>query len=479
MPLFPFLITTGLAVILACSAQAADNATRSTTELLATLTENTKVFTPPGASQVVWRERRGRMWTMVVNGVAGKDYANVGVPIFSPDGRHLAYTAQKTTGTGTQTVVIHNGKEGPAFAQVGVPQFTGDGRHVAYLAGEGDRLRPFLDDKPLESTGHPGTTGLLVNVDGSRWAYWREEGIVVDGQLRPKHKARSGSERVDAVPQFSPDGKRFAYRVVQGAKTILVVDDKESQPYDSATDPTFSADSKHVAYVAIRDRRAYAVVDGIEGPPLFKLLNNAIVFSPDSKSFAYFGLPQNIPYWWVPKGTDPRRVSGIFLLGGKLADVGEALKADPMDVLSVRVETVTGPVWSADGTHWAYARPEGTGTVIVANRNVSPTYEAVAGLAVNRTGEPVFASRQGTAWTARQGDQAVGKPMDELITTVLSPDGLQAAWVGRRGAKHFLLTRHGEGKAYDLVAAPVFNADGSAVHYIAREENRFLRVTQP
>jgi hypothetical protein len=467
------------AALLPCAAPAG-NAPAAKEELLATLRENTKVFTPDGAHLIAWRERRGQFWTMVINGVAGPQYANLGVPVFSPDGRHTAYTAQKNPGAGNpaQAVIVHDGREGPAFRQVAGLQFTRDGKHVAYLAGEGGRWRPYLDDRALEPTASQASAALWVNADGSRWAYWREDGIVVDGQPRPQHKSRGGGERVDTPPVFSPDGKRLAYRVAQGAKTIVVVDDKESPAYETATDPTFSPDGKHVAYVAVRDRRVYPVIDGIEGPPLFKLLNNAIVFSPDSTRFGYFGLPQNIAYWWLPKGTDPRRVSGIFLLGGKLEDVAEALKGDPMDLLSVRVENVTGPVWSATGGHWAYARPEGMGTLVVTAGATSAPFDAVAGLAIDADGQPIFAARKGSTWIAMRGDEAIGTPMDELLSTHLSPDGRHAIWVGRRGTKQFATTAAHEGKAYDAISAMSFNDDGTELRYIARDGERYLRVSQ-
>lgn len=453
-------------------------------QLLATQTESSKVFTPPGARQVVWREKRGRQWTMVVNGVAGKAYGNIGVPVFSPDGSQMAYTVQpgaEPAARGkSETRVVHQGGESTAFAQVGALEFTGDGQHVAYLAAaEGDRFQPVIDGRALEPTaGASGNAGLKVNRDGSRWAYWGDDGIVVDGRQRPHPKPHSGG---DAAPHFSPNGKRLAYRAAQGTKTILVVDDQESPPYDSASEPAFSPDSRHIAYFAAKNGRVFPLVDGVEGPPQFKILGTAIVFSPDSGRFAYFGLPQNIPYYWVAKGTDPKRVSGLFLLGGKLDDVGEALKGSPLDILSARTENVAGPVWSADGTHWAYTRPENTGTVVVADGHASIAYDATAGLLIDREGRPIYAARQAKVWTAMRGDQPIGHPMDEWMATVLSPDGRQAAWVGRRGSKQFVATAAGEGKAYDAIfkEAVGFNADGTAVNYIAKEGDRFLRVTQP
>jgi hypothetical protein len=320
---------------------------------------------------------------------------------------------------------------------------------------------------------------LWLNADGSRWAYWREDGIVVDGHLRAQHKSRSAGQRVDTVPRFSADGRRLAYRVSQGVKAIVVVDDKESPSYDSATDPVFSADGKHVGYFAIKDRRAFAVIDGIEGPPLYKVIGSFIVFSPDSSRFGYFGMPQNVAYWWLPAGANLRQISGLFLMGGKLDDVAAGLKSDPFYLLPARTENLLGPFFSADGAHWAFPRPEGAGLVVITDTTSSPKYEAVASLNIDREGRAIFAARKGASWMAMRGTQAIGQPMDEISAVLLSADGSRAAWVGRRGGKQSLLTPGGEGKGYDAVFAPNFSADGAAIQYLAKDGNRFLRVTQP
>jgi len=457
-----------------------------TEEVLASYDGNTKVFTPPGSRRVVWREQRRQTWRMVVNGDAGKAYDTIGTPIFSPDGSKIAYTAEKDASAGARgaasTVVVLEERESPAFEQVTSLQFTGDGRHVGYLAGVDGGWQPMIDGRPLETgPAGPGRTELRLNHDGSRWAYWTEDGIVVDGKLRPQHASRTGGERVDSVPQFSPDGRRLGYRVSQGVKTIVVVDDQESPAYESATEPTFSADSRHVAFFAIRDGRYFVNVDGVEGPALYKLLGLAISFSPDSSRFGYFGLPQDIPHYWLPPGTDPARASGMFLIGGKFSDGPDALRGSPLDRLAVWIERVTGPVWSANGAHWAYARPDGARSVVIANGRPGTAHPAIARLAIDAEGRAVYATRQTRSWIMTRGGQAIGKPIDEVFATVLSSDGKQVAWVARRGDKQFVATAAVEGKAYDFVFPAVveFNAAGTVLTYLARDGEQFVRVTQP
>ena len=53
--------------------------------------------------------------------------------------------------------------------------------------------------------------------------------------------------------------------------------------------------------------------------------------------------------------------------------------------------------------------------------------------------------------------------------------------MARRGSKQFVATAAAEGKEYDLVfpAVATFNAAGTILRYIARDGDRFVRVTQP
>jgi hypothetical protein len=83
-----------------------------------------------------------RSQRMVLDDQVGPSFAYVDVPVFSPDGRRLAYKAMGGTrweslggamGNRWQTVVV-DGVEGPRYTEVSRPVFSADGAHVSYRA---------------------------------------------------------------------------------------------------------------------------------------------------------------------------------------------------------------------------------------------------------------------------------------------------------------------------------------------------------
>ena len=67
---------------------------------------------------------------VVENNEDGKEYDQVGAPVFSPDSKHMAYPVAK----GGKMFIVMDGQEGKPFDQVGEPFFSPDSRHIAYWA---------------------------------------------------------------------------------------------------------------------------------------------------------------------------------------------------------------------------------------------------------------------------------------------------------------------------------------------------------
>ena len=111
------------------------------------------VFSPDGR-RVAYRANRGARptslpipprerappwagsWFMVVDGKAHPEYDEVGTPVFSPDGQHLAYPARRNA---SWFIVVDEKEHGPHDA-VGPPTFTPDSARVLHGARTGREL---------------------------------------------------------------------------------------------------------------------------------------------------------------------------------------------------------------------------------------------------------------------------------------------------------------------------------------------------
>jgi hypothetical protein len=83
--------------------------------------------------------RRGASWVAVLSGKEGPPFDRVVTPVFSPDGRYLAYRTRKA---GARFVVVVSTADGavrlhPAHEQIFPAQFTADGSSIAYGVKDG------------------------------------------------------------------------------------------------------------------------------------------------------------------------------------------------------------------------------------------------------------------------------------------------------------------------------------------------------
>ena len=91
------------------------------------------------SAQEWWRRRGGATWFAVLDGKEGPPFDRVVTPVFSPDGRFLAYRARKD---GRRFVVVADTRGGglsvhPAYDQVFPVRFAADGKSIAYGAKDG------------------------------------------------------------------------------------------------------------------------------------------------------------------------------------------------------------------------------------------------------------------------------------------------------------------------------------------------------
>gem|GEM_PF-2795500 len=88
----------------------------------------------------------------------------------------------------------------------------------------------------------------------------------------------------------SPDGGTLAYKITRGWDALLMINGKESPPYDSIEAVVFSPDGGRITYVVKKDEKAFAVIDGVKGPEYWGVGN--IQFSADGKHVMYKAMGQ-------------------------------------------------------------------------------------------------------------------------------------------------------------------------------------------
>jgi len=179
----------------------------------------------------------GQPGASILKRVVGEEHDSAGAPCFAPGGA-LAFKALE----GGKMGVVVGDRKGPfEFDVVGHPVFSADGRRVAYAAATGAQVDAF--------------TALSSYADqmaqGGRWC------LVVDGKRGPEF------DRVDA-PVFAPDGKVVACRVRRGKKSLILVGEKAGGELDDVGPPAFAPDGKRVVFGARIGRELWWKVVPVE-----------------------------------------------------------------------------------------------------------------------------------------------------------------------------------------------------------------------
>jgi S1-C subfamily serine protease len=305
------------------------------------------VFSPDG-KRLAYAACRGSGWRVVVDGGEGKEYLQVSTPVFSPDSKRVAYLA---SGEGMR--VVADGIEGKSYPFIDQLAFSPDGKRLAYVATRVGKGTCVVVEGEEEGE-YVFVRGLVFSPDGKRLAYEARKGtkmlLVVDGRVERECEV-GGFDHIT----FSPDGKRLGYRLVSvPGRWRVVVDGAEDKEYRStgglswelvqASAPfIFSPDGKSVAYRAANDAgEQFVVLDGVEGKKYASV--GLLTFSPDSRRLAYAAVRTS--------GGKRRMLVVVDGKEGKEYDqIGGGFQWPPPDV----------PVFSPDSRHLAYVASSRTG----------------------------------------------------------------------------------------------------------------------
>ena len=168
----------------------------------------------------------------------GAGYDSAGVPVFSPDGKHLAY---KVLRAGQMGIAIDGDKRAECeHDYVFTPIFHPKGKRIAYVANQGGKIDDYWK----------------MGVEGD-WSLKGGENRIISHDLRGKKSEQSEAYLEIRHSTFSPDGDliAFAARTEEGWR--IVVGEKQSEPFDELGPPVFSADGKVVAFGARSERELW------------------------------------------------------------------------------------------------------------------------------------------------------------------------------------------------------------------------------
>jgi len=119
---------------------------------------------------VAYGEKRRGRWSLVVGDRRTPIDHQPTYVFLSPDGRCVGYCHDERDGAGgSRGRVVVDGKPGETFSRVGLPVFSPDGRTVAYAADEGERQYIVIGGSKAEVSGRGSDP--VFSADGRRVGY--------------------------------------------------------------------------------------------------------------------------------------------------------------------------------------------------------------------------------------------------------------------------------------------------------------------
>jgi hypothetical protein len=268
------------------------------------------VFSSDGR-HVAYRARREKKRMLIVlDGKEEKEFEEVGLPVFSPDSQHLAYKAK--CGSKREVLVLDGemgpefedvgtdnalmGFDGTSLSAIALdagdmtnPVFSPDGKHLAYYGKRGKKWRMVIDRQegpefqaklfsgPIFSDDSQHSASVVLRRLGETFEL--RDGKMV-AEVAVDVKGFSQATPFIESPVISPDGRKFAYIVGAGgnaftqgktskANRCVVLDGHAEEKYDSVgISLSFSPDSRYfVCFVrgGTKDNKSMVVTNSQNG----------------------------------------------------------------------------------------------------------------------------------------------------------------------------------------------------------------------
>jgi hypothetical protein len=370
--------------------------------------------------------KQGGKVSLMLDGKESQSHKDISRVVFSADCKTVAF---KATDEGQQSVVI-NGKSEKPYERIGTLQFAPDGRVVYeamrnnkwFLVSGRDESPDF--DMPFEMP--------MISPDGNKMAYieqhfdTKKSNLIVcnlDMKKRIKGKDYDAIARIKA----SKTNSRFAYIVVKNGKQAVVsadfpatdvLSENEGPTFDQILTLDVSDDGAHLAYLARLDKTVLLVKDGVELPFPEHEMRSQTLIAKNGRAF------------------NAGVTRGLFspIMDGK--NYGDSY------------DGIKDPVFSADGSLFAFVARKGNMHHVVVNNSSGPQY-------------------------------------DMVVAPQFSPDGSRLIYRARQDGRRFAVVADARGATveqqpdYDMVWQPVITPDGKSIAYSVKTGKELWWKVEP
>ena len=281
----------------------------------------------------------------------GKPSGGHGTPHWSPDGKHVVFTAEDSSSSSVWTVAVDDGAlQAIAANRSYDPVYAPDGKSIILLGSTQQNVPGIVqqinidsrtgipDGNPVPLTGLAGASAsirrLSFSTRGNRLAY---NALSLRGSLLSVSLTGSGeiagppvplinnvSSRIHS-PSFSPDGKRIAFAQCKAGGTfcdIWLINADGSNPTQLTTDshneliPNWFPDQKEISYLSTRNGYGtiWAINLDTRRERLLLDMKSDIEYarlSPDGKQLAFNFRKDGVVNVWMASvdGGEPRQLT--------------------------------------------------------------------------------------------------------------------------------------------------------------------------
>lgn len=368
---------------------------------------------------------------------------------FSPDHQHFAYIVKTSEDfSNSEYYVVRDEKEGKRYGNmVAILSYSLDSKHLAYTAGTKDKKYYAIADE-TKSKLYDGVYFPQFSPDGKKFAFNAKIGPIEDQKTSIVVDSVEGKYYDSIVDsfKFSPDSTHLGYEVHQkNRENFVVIDQAEGPKYDNVGNLIFSSDGKRSAYIANKDSKTFVILDGQEGNKYDGM--NLLLFSPDGKQLAYRGkkLVDGQERW-------------VLVQNGK--------ESQPFD-------DVAPMAFSPDSSKLAYVvKQKGVLDAVYINDKEIAKYPFIMGGTFSPDSEKfafIAGTQEDKSFVVVDGKElsSYSKPLFPKL--VFSPNGRHVAYVVQVDKSSYVALDGKEGKIYDYVSQPSFSEDGKSLVYNAKK----------